>query len=39
MLTDVVVEVTVMALLLAVAVKAHDRTGTLDPNQLGMLRG
>lgn len=39
MLTDVVVEVTVMALLLAVAVRAHDRTGTLDPNHLGMLRG
>jgi len=39
MLTDVVVEVTVTALLLALAVRAHERTGKLDPNQLGMLRG
>jgi multicomponent Na+:H+ antiporter subunit C len=39
MLTDVVVEVTVMALLLALAVLAHQRTGKLDPNELGLLRG
>jgi multicomponent Na+:H+ antiporter subunit C len=39
MLTDVVVEVTVIAILLALAVQAHERTGTLDPHQLGMLRG
>lgn len=39
MLTDVVVEVTVIALLLALAVKAHDRTGTLDPNKLGLMKG
>jgi len=39
MLTDVVVEVTVMALLLALAVQAHERTGKLDPNDLGMMRG
>lgn len=39
MLTDVVVEVTVMALLLALSVKAHERTGTLDPNQLGLMKG
>jgi multicomponent Na+:H+ antiporter subunit C len=39
MLTDVVVEVTVTALLLALVVQAHDRTGRLDPNRLGILRG
>ena len=39
MLTDVVVEVTVTALLLALAVQAHERTGKLDPNQLGIIRG
>jgi multicomponent Na+:H+ antiporter subunit C len=39
MLTDVVVEVTVTALLLALAVQAHERTGKLDPNQLGFIRG
>jgi multicomponent Na+:H+ antiporter subunit C len=39
MLTDVVVEVTVTALLLALAVQAHERTGKLDPNELGILRG
>ena len=39
MLTDVVVEVTVMALLLALVVHAHDCTGELDPNRLGILRG
>jgi len=39
MLTDVVVEVTVTALLLALAVQAHERTGKLDPNQLGIMRG
>ncbi len=32
MLTDVVVEVTVVALLLAIVVQAHKRTGTLDPD-------
>ena len=39
MLTDVVVEVTVTALLLALAVQAHERTGKLDPNDLGIMRG
>lgn len=38
-LTDVVVEATVVALLLALAVQAHRRFGTLDPNELGALRG
>jgi multicomponent Na+:H+ antiporter subunit C len=39
MLTDVVVEVTVTALLLALAVQAHERTGQLDPTKLGIIRG
>jgi len=38
-LTDVVVEATVVALLLALAVQAHRRFGTLDPNEMGALRG
>jgi len=33
-LTDVVVGVTVTALLLALAVQAHKRYGTLDPDEL-----
>jgi multicomponent Na+:H+ antiporter subunit C len=39
MLADVVVEATVTALLLALAVQAHERTGRLDPAALGILRG
>jgi multicomponent Na+:H+ antiporter subunit C len=39
MLTDIVVEATVMALLLALAIKAHERAGTVDPEQLGIVRG
>lgn len=39
MLTDVVVEVTVMALLLALAVQIHKRHGTLDPDSLRKLGG
>src|SRR5215211_3530338 len=38
-LTDVVVEATVAALLLALAVQAHRRFGTLDPDELGAMRG
>jgi multicomponent Na+:H+ antiporter subunit C len=38
-LTDIVVEVTVMALLLALAVQIHKRNGTLDPNRLSEMRG
>jgi multicomponent Na+:H+ antiporter subunit C len=38
-LTDVVVEATVVALLLALAVQAHKRFGTLDPDEFGALRG
>ncbi len=39
MLTDVVVEATVMALLLALAVQAHGRAHTLNPDRLARLRG
>lgn len=39
MLTDIVVEATVIALLLALAVRVHERTGELDPNKLRTLRG
>ena len=39
MLTDIVVETTVMALLLALAVQAHKRTGSLDPADMRIMRG
>jgi multicomponent Na+:H+ antiporter subunit C len=38
-LTDVVVEATVAALLLSLAVQAHKRFGTLDPDEIGSIRG
>ena len=38
-LTDVVVSVTVLALLLAVAVQVHDREGTLHPEEIPAVRG
>jgi multicomponent Na+:H+ antiporter subunit C len=38
-LTDVVVEAAVTALLLAMAVQAHKRFGTLDPERLRQLQG
>ncbi|HET9692116.1 MAG TPA: cation:proton antiporter subunit C [Acidimicrobiales bacterium] len=38
-LTDVVVEATVTALLLAIAIQAHKRFGTLDPDELRQFRG
>jgi multicomponent Na+:H+ antiporter subunit C len=38
-LTDVVVEAAVTALLLAFAVQAHKRFGTLDPEELRQLQG
>jgi len=38
-LTDVVVAATVTALLLTLAVQAHKREGTLDPDALRLLRG
>ena len=37
-LTDVVVEATVVALLLALTIQAHKRFGTVDPDRLGALR-
>ncbi len=38
-LTDIVIEATVTGLLLALAVQAHKRFGSLDPNDLRALRG
>jgi multicomponent Na+:H+ antiporter subunit C len=38
-LTDVVVEATVTAVLLALALQAHRRFATADPNRIGALRG
>jgi multicomponent Na+:H+ antiporter subunit C len=38
-LTDVVVEATVTAVLLALAVQAHKRFGTLDPDAMTRIRG
>jgi multicomponent Na+:H+ antiporter subunit C len=39
MLTDVVVEAVVVALLLGIAVKAYERSGCVDPQDLRTLRG
>jgi multicomponent Na+:H+ antiporter subunit C len=38
MLTDVVVEAVVMALLLGLAMQIHQRVGTLDPDKIRFLR-
>jgi multicomponent Na+:H+ antiporter subunit C len=38
-LTDIVVEATITALLLALAVKAMERFGSVDPDRLRALRG
>ena len=38
-LTDIVVSVTVAAVLLALVLDAHERKGTLDPAELTELRG
>jgi multicomponent Na+:H+ antiporter subunit C len=38
-LTDIVVSVTLAALLLALALKAHDRAKTLDPAELNEMHG
>ncbi|HET9161844.1 MAG TPA: cation:proton antiporter subunit C [Solirubrobacterales bacterium] len=38
-LTDIVVEATVSALLLAIAVQTKKRFGTVDPDELRALRG
>ncbi len=39
MLTDIVVEATVVALVLALALQAHKRTGTLNPDKIEELKG
>ena len=39
MLTDIVVEATVMALLLSLALQVHTRAGTMDPDEICRLRG
>ncbi len=39
MLTDVVVEATVVALLLAIVVRVHTSTGTVDPERVDAMRG
>lgn len=39
MLTDIVVEATVVALLLAITVKVHRDAGTADPDKVDMMRG
>ena len=39
MLTDVVVEATVVALLLAITVQLHKKTGSADPNNINVMRG
>jgi multicomponent Na+:H+ antiporter subunit C len=38
-LVDIVVGATVTGLLLALAVQAHKRTGTLDPDRFAPMRG
>jgi multicomponent Na+:H+ antiporter subunit C len=38
-LTDIVVSVTVVALLLALGIQARKRQGTMNPDELGSLRG
>lgn len=39
MLTDIVVEATVIALLLAMVVKAYEKAGTVSPDDLRFMRG
>lgn len=39
MLTDVVVEAVVFALLLAIVVKAHEKSGCTSPDDLRTMRG
>jgi multicomponent Na+:H+ antiporter subunit C len=38
-LTDIVVSVTVVALILALALGVHKEAGTLDPDEIGELKG
>ena len=39
MLTDVVVEAVVVALLLAMVVKAYEKSGSVSPSELRTMRG
>lgn len=39
MLTDIVVEATVIALLLAITVQIHKKTRTVDPNHEDLIKG
>ena len=39
MLTDVVVEATVIALVLAMAVQIYEKLGTADPSKMRVMRG
>jgi multicomponent Na+:H+ antiporter subunit C len=39
MLTDIVVEATVVALLLAITVQISKRTGNLDPDSVDLMKG
>lgn len=38
-LTDVVVSVVVLALILALAIQAHKRAGTVDPDKMTEMKG
>lgn len=38
-LTDVVVSVVVLALILALAIQAHKRAGTVDPDKMAEMHG
>jgi multicomponent Na+:H+ antiporter subunit C len=38
-LTDIVISVTVLALILALALDIHHHTGTVDPDKIGGIRG
>ncbi len=39
MLTDIVVEATVVALLLAITVQIHKRCGSADPSKVNLMQG
>jgi len=38
-LTDIVVSVTVLALILALALDVHRQSGTVDPDEIGAMHG
>lgn len=39
MLTDVVVEATITALLLGITIKIHEHTGSVDPDAVNVMQG